>query len=180
MNLKRTLTVAGLTVALFGLSQAPTQANAKTWHYKATSSNSFSKTKFNKAFMYGNYEYMELYKTASNAKKQESDTGKVISNSKSFTARKTSSSKIYEVIYSGKHYFMNTNDTHLYRYNTWRSGHKLISTVKPTQKSKVMLKAHTHFYKSQYWLYNYSGKTVPSYNWYKLSKKGNWYVDYSK
>ena len=180
MRLKQKFIIAGLTIAFLGLSQVPTQASAKTWHYTEASSNSFSKKKFNKAFIYGYHEYTNLYKTVPSAKKQEPDTIKIITTSKSFTAKKTSSNKVFEVIYSGNHYFMNTSDTRLYRYNTWRSGHKLISTVKPTQKNKVVLKAHTHFRKSQHWLYKHSDNNISSYTWYRLSKKGNWYVDHSK
>lgn len=178
MRIRRILLIISTIIAILAL--ASSSASAKTWHYKTTTANTFSRTTFHQGFIYGHYDYMELYKTAQNAKKQYSDTGKVIDQRHSFTARRTVNKKIYEIIYKKRHYFMNTNDTYLYRYNTWRSGHKLISTVKPTEQNKVVLKAHTHFYRSQYWLYNYGGQEVSVYNWYKLSKKGHWVIDYLK
>lgn len=178
MHLKKLFLFTISSLALLLLT--PTSADAKTWHYSVTPSNSFSHKTYAQAYMYGNYEYMELYKTKQHAQTQDTDTGQIISNSKKFYARKTSSKQVYEVIYQHKYYYMNTNDTRLYRYNTWRSGHKLISTVKPNQPSKVMLKAKTHVYRSQYWLYDYSGQNLPLYNWYRLADTGKWVVDASK
>jgi len=178
LYLKKLLLFTISSLALLLLT--PTNADAKTWHYSVTPSNSFSHKAYAQAYMYGNYEYMELYKTKQHAQTQDTDTGQIISNSKKFYARKTSSKQVYEVIYQHKYYYMNTNDTRLYRYNTWRSGHKLISTVKPNQPSKVMLKAKTHVYRSQYWLYDYSGQDLPLYNWYRLADTGKWVIDASK
>ncbi|WP_341779942.1 hypothetical protein [Levilactobacillus sp. HBUAS70063] len=168
------------TAAIALLLVSPGQAAAKTWHYSVTPSNSFSRQTFARAFMYGNHEFMELYRTKDNAVHRTSDTGKTISNRQVFYARKTANKRVYEIIYQKTYYYMNTYDTHLYRYNTWRSGKKLISTVKPNQPSKVMLKAKTHVYRNQYWLYNYSGQNLPAYLWYRLASNGKWVINYEK
>lgn len=178
MTLKKFGLLVTAMIALFFL--IPSQAEAKTWHYAVTPANSFSHKTFARAFMYGNYEYMKLYKSATTAKHQKTATGRVISNQKVFYARKTADKKVYEVIYQKKYYYMNTHDTHLYRYNTWRSGHKLVSTVKPNHPSQVMLKAKTHVYPSQYWLYNYGGRDTPLYDWYRLANSGHWIIDHAQ
>ncbi|NLR10285.1 MULTISPECIES: hypothetical protein [Lactobacillaceae] len=169
-----------LTLAIAFLLIIPSPAAAKTWRYSVTPSNAFSTKSFARAFMYGNREFMALYKTKSNASHRTSATNRVLTNQKVFYARKTANHQVYEVIYQKHYYYVNTYDSHLYRYNTWRSGHKLISTVKPNQPSKVMLKAKTHVYRNQYWLYSFSGQNTPTYLWYRLANNGNWVINYAK
>ncbi|HJE86845.1 hypothetical protein KB236_05600 [Levilactobacillus brevis] len=178
MTIKKLL--VALTAAITLLLVSPGQASAKTWHYAVTPSNSFSTKTFARAFMYGNHEFMELYQAKRNAVHRTPDSGRTISNRQVFYARKTANKHVYEIIYQKKYYYMNTYDTHLYRYNTWRSGHKLISTVKPNQPKKVMLKAKTHVYRNQYWLYNYSGQNSPAYLRYRLADSGKWVIHYEK
>lgn len=179
MKFKKILTACllGLSIGVIGFS---TSAQAKTWHYKVTKSNQFSYSHFDRAFMYGGEfnDIMTLYKTAKNAYHEE-DSYANFSDSdhnRTYYARKVKGySSVMQLKYARNIYFVNLKDAHLYRYNTWRSGHKLISLVKPTSKH-AFLKAKTHVYLSQPWVYNYGDKLNPFYDWYKLSKKGNWYV----
>lgn len=179
MHIKTILGALVVGLSLGGLTNVST-TQAKTWHYKVTKSNQFSTTHYSRAFMYGGEynDFTTLYKTATDAQKEENSYTIFSDNdhNRTFYARKISgNSKVMQFKYQGKAYYVNLNDAHLYRYNTWRSGHKLISTVKPTSKN-VVLKAKTHVYTSQPWVFNYGSKFTPVYNWYKLSSKGNWYV----
>lgn len=153
---------------------------AKSWHYHITSSNSFSSTHYNRAFLYGGYDTsLDLYSSA-NAAKSQNDYYYEVSLSDDtrdqtyYAKRIAGFSNVYQVRWDGKTYYGKTGETKFYRYNTWRSGHKLISLVKPTNTKYIMLKAHTHFHKSQLWYYNYMNKVQPDYMKYKLSKHNTW------
>lgn len=178
MKLKSAL-LTGLAALSLGAVSATT-AQAKTWHYRCTASNSFSYSTYHQAFMYGG-EYdsiMTLYHSAKDAYHEENSYTNFSDNdhNRTYYARKVQGySSVMQLKYGNKAYYVNLKDAHLYRYNAWRSGHKIVSFVKPTSKH-VLLKAKTNVYASQPWAYNYGGKMDPYYDWYKLSKKGNWYV----
>ncbi|MCH5463311.1 hypothetical protein HC026_09860 [Lactobacillus sp. LC28-10] len=172
--------LTGLAALSLG-AVSSTNAQAKTLKYRTTSSNSFSYTTYHQAFMRNgeDEDFMSLYTTADGAENDDSET--FVDNFEDFDqnrvyyARKVSGySDVMQFKYRSKSYYVNLNDAHLYRYNAWRSGHKIVSTVSPNSKY-AMLKAHTHVYSSQPWYYNYGDQLNPSYSTYKLSKKGHWY-----
>lgn len=179
MNLKTMLLTgaAALTVGVL----STTTAQAKTLKYRSTSSNSFSYTTFHQAFMYGgkNDDYTELFKSAKTANNEDYDGYYTLfsdtDHNRTYYARKLKGySHVMQLKYAGHIYYVNTKEAGLYRYNAWRSGHKIVSFVKPTSKH-VLLKAHTHVYSTQPWLYNAGDKLTPYYEHFKVSKKGNWY-----
>lgn len=176
-------TIAAAGVAVLSLGVTAVTAQAKTWHYHVTTSNSFSTSSYHRAYLYGgrNDQFVSLYTTAKAANSQDSthyhsnfsDFGR----NKTYYAEKAKGySRVYKLKYKSKAYYMNTKDAGVYRYNAWRSGSKIVSFAKPTNTSYVMLKAKNKFNKSQPWYYNYGGKANPIYNKYQLSSKGNWYI----
>lgn len=185
MKFKRILGVFLATVFVFMVST--TQANAKILKYRTTSSNSFSYKTYHQAFMYGGYEGRDtqLYTTlwaAAHPTTAASVSGfyGVFSDpgyEKTFYARKVKGyPKVMQLKYGKNTWYVSLLDANLYRYNTWRSGHKLISLLPPTDKKHVMLKAHTHVYSSQPWWYNWAFKAHPYYDKYRYSSSHGWYV----
>ncbi|MTV82530.1 hypothetical protein [Secundilactobacillus folii] len=177
-------TLIGLSLGAIG---AGNTAQAKSWHYKTTSSNAFSTKKFNRAYMYrGRHDdFANLYSSARTAS-TENVAGFVynfsdIYRNKTYYARKNTTYKgVYDFKYKGHVYYVNLKDVKFYRFNTWRSGKKLISFAKPNNASYVMLKKGSHFNKHLPWYWMYAGSKSNLANIYKLSTKGNWYKAGSK
>ncbi len=178
MHIRTVLGALVVGLSLGGLTSVST-AQAKTWHYKVTKSNQFSTTHYSRAFMYGgdNDDFVWLYDTAKGANEKDpfhtvnilSDTNRNLT----YYAKKNTTYKgrVANLKYHSRVFYINLKDVHLRRYNTWRSGHKLISLSKPTHPSYIMLKAKTHVYQNQEWLYNYGSSYDGYYLHYRLSKK---------
>lgn len=186
-----------LIAATLGLGLATTShAQAKVLKYRTTSSNAFSYTKYHQAFMYGGREGKStlLFKTkfAANAdfdnfytkytKTQQNQIldayGPVFNDGlahKVFYARKVKGyPKLMQLKIGKKTWYTFLLDAKFYRYNTWRSGHKIKSLLPPTDKKHIMLKAKTHVYSSQPWVENWAFKQNPGYTWYRYNGH-SWY-----